>query len=126
MFASARRAYDDVSRTAGNNRELEARALFKAARELEACAAAWDEPDRDARLERALRFNQRLWTLFQTELASPEHPMPPELRVNLLRLSAFVDKRTFELMATPSAEGIQALVQLNREIAAGLGNTPAK
>jgi len=125
MFASARRAYESGTRAAPSGRELEAAALFKAARQLEACQRAWDEPGRAQRLAEALRYNQRLWTFFQTELASNDSPLPVELRQNLLRLSAFVDRRTFELMARPDASGLQALVEIDRNIASGLA-TPSQ
>jgi flagellar protein FlaF len=125
MFGSARQAYDTASRASVSSRELEARALFKAARQLEECANAWEAPDLAIRLDHALRFNQRLWTIFQSELLGTEHPMPAELRVNLLRISAFVDRRTFEVMAEPHPDKLRSLIDLNRQIAAGLSVQPA-
>jgi len=120
MFASARRTYETGTKAAPSGRELEAAALFKAARQLEACRSAWDSPGRGQQLEEALRFNQRLWTFFQTELVAKESNLPLELRRNLLQISAFVDKRTFEMYASPSRDGLQALVEIDRNIAAGL------
>ena len=35
-------------------------------------------------------------------------PPPAALRANLLQLSAFVDRRTFEMMSKPTAEGLQS------------------
>jgi flagellar protein FlaF len=120
MFASARQAYDAATKTSVSGRELEARALSKAARQLEECAQQWDAPGRAERLDHAIRFNQRLWTLFQTELARPDHPLPVELRINLLRLSQFIDRRTFEILADPEPGKLKALVELNRQVAEGL------
>jgi flagellar protein FlaF len=125
MFTSARRAYERVSKTTATSRELEATALFKAARRLEECREGWDESRSSARMVEALRYNQRLWTLFQTELADPSHPMPANLRADLLRLSAFVDRRTLELLAAPGPEGLQALIDIDRNVAAGLATAPA-
>ena len=125
MFSSARQAYEQGAKTAVTSRQLEAAALFKSARMLEACQQAWEEPGRAASLDAALRHNMRLWTLFQAELARPEHEMPLEMRVNLLNLSRFVDRRTFELMADPRPEKLQALIDINRHIGAGLSiNVP--
>lgn len=124
MSRSARSAYEATSKAAASSRDLEAGALFKAARQLEAVRSSWDAADRELRLEEALRYNQRLWTFFQSELSVPEHPLPRELRANLLRLSTFVDRRTFELLRSPSAAGLDALIAINREIAAGLSATP--
>jgi flagellar protein FlaF len=120
MFASARRTYESGSKAAPSGRELEAAALYKSARQLESCRRDWDAPDHAQRLEEALRFNQRLWTFFQSEIAADDCALPRELRRNLLQLSVFVDRRTFEVMAEPSAEALQALIEINRNIAAGL------
>jgi len=120
MYASARQAYDSATRTAVSGRELEARALSKAARQLEDCARDWGQPGHATRLDEAIRFNQRLWTILQTELAQPEHPLPLELRINLLRLSQFIDRRSFEVLADPKPGALKALVDLNRNIAEGL------
>ena len=125
MFNSARQAYEQGAKTTASSRQLESAALFKCARMLEACQRSWDAPGRAAALDEALRHNMRLWTIFQAELARPEHEMPVDMRVNLLKLSRFVDKRTFELMADPQPEKLQALIDINRNIGAGLSaSTP--
>ena len=105
MFASARRTYESGSKAAPSGRELEAAALYKSARQLEGCRRDWGAPDHDQRLEEALRFNQRLWTFFQSEIAADDCALPRELRRNLLQLSVFVDRRTFEVMATNTLAG---------------------
>jgi flagellar protein FlaF len=119
-------AYEAGAKTAVTNRELEATALFKAARKLESCAQSWNAPDHTAQLDEALRYNLRLWTLFQCELSQPNHAMVPELRRDLLRLSSFVDKRTFEIMAAPEADKLQALIDIDRNIAMGLSAPSAR
>lgn len=120
MYTSAKQAYDTGGKTSASNRELEAMALFKAARQLEACQRAWDDTDRESKLDVALKHNQRLWTFFQGELTRPDHEMPLDLRVNLLRLSVFVDRRTLEVLAEPRPEKLQVLIDINRHIGAGL------
>jgi flagellar protein FlaF len=104
----------------GSGRELEAAALFKAARLLEGARQDWESPDRARRLSDALRYNQRLWTIFQTDLARPDHELPVDLRVAVLRLSAFVDRRTFELIADPRPARLDSLIEINRQLALGL------
>lgn len=123
MYANAGQAYESAAKTTASSRELEAAALFKAARQLEACQRGWEAVDRPARLRDALQYNQRLWTFFQGELGDPAHGLPVEIRVNLLRISTFVDQRTFEIMATPEPQRLQALIEINRHIAAGLTGT---
>lgn len=124
MFASARRAYESSTKTTATSRDLEAAALYKSARQLEMVQQNWDAADRDARLEEALRYNQRLWTFFQAELEAPECQLPDALRANLLRLARFTDTRTFEMLGQPERTRLQALIDINRNIAAGLA-TPA-
>lgn len=120
MYGNARRAYESGAKSATSGRELEAAALFKAARQLEACCGAWDAPGRARRLDEALRYNQRLWTFFQGELLAEGCPLPGDLRANLLRLSAFIDRRTFEQLAKPTPGGLRALIEIDRHIAGGL------
>jgi flagellar protein FlaF len=120
MYDDPRRAYETAAKATTSSRELEAAALFKAARMLEDCHQAWSASDRDQRLQTALRYNQRLWTFFQAELSDPESHLPVDLRVGLLRLSTFVDRRTFELLAQPDREKLRALIDIDRNIAVGL------
>ena len=126
MGPRALEAYEAAGKAASSNRELEAAALFKAARRLETVRQEWDSPDRTERLQDALRYNQRLWTFFQAELSVPDHEMLTEVRVNLLRLSGFVDRRTFEILAAkePVPDQLQVLIDINRNIAAGLSDKP--
>ncbi len=124
MEHSALRAYEDAARMSTSTRELEANALFKAARKLEVCQRKWDAADNRLRLEEALRYNQRLWTFFQSALSQPEHHLDAVLRGNILSLSVFVDRRTFEVLARPDKDGLQALIDINRNLATGLSAKP--
>jgi flagellar protein FlaF len=118
-------AYEQGNKATDSNRSLESAALYKTARLLESCLKRWNDPDRESHLKEALSLNQKLWTFFQTELARPDHALPVGLRVDLLRLSAFVDRRTFDLLASPSPEKLTALIDINRHVASGLAGTPA-
>ncbi|NCS65965.1 MAG: flagellar biosynthesis regulator FlhF [Hydrogenophilales bacterium CG03_land_8_20_14_0_80_62_28] len=113
-------AYHSVEKEALTGRALEAAILSRAAVRLRAVRDQWDSPERDPLLEDALRYNQRIWTLLQVELSNPENPLPKEIKENLLTLSAFIDKRTFETMAYPAADKLDALININHNIAAGL------
>ena len=124
MAHNALQAYEAAAKTTNSSRKLEASILFKAARQLQACQAAWDAPDSETRLQEALRYNQRLWTVFQTALVRPDHPLDPQMRLNLLTISAFVDRRTFELLSRPDREKVQALIDINRNLASGLSTDP--
>lgn len=101
-------------------RELEAALLVKAAMALKECQDEWGKDGHEARLDEALKFNQRLWTVFQSELSSEENPLPGDVKRNLLNLSWFVDKRTYETLANPTAPSLNVLININRHIAEGL------
>lgn len=115
-------AYKSVQLDTQDGRALESSLLSKAAVLLKLCQEHWGTEGHAERLDDALRFNQRLWTFFQTELAEESNPLPRELRANLLSLSAFIDKRTFETMAAPSADKLNVLININRQIAEGLSS----
>jgi flagellar protein FlaF len=100
--------------------DQEAAVLKKAALKLEYCVHHWGATDHERRLDDALRFNQSLWSIFRVSLSREQHPLRKELRNDLLLLSIFVTKRTFDLTAYPSAEKVNVLIAINRNIAAGL------
>lgn len=113
-------AYQDIERETLSGRELEASVLTKAATRLQAVQVQWDSAGRDELLEEVLRYNQRIWTILQVEVSDSGNPLPKEIKENLLSLSLFVDKRTFEIMAYPSADKLDVLININLNIAAGL------
>jgi flagellar biosynthesis activator protein FlaF len=120
MYQAALKAYDSVNKSTMSGRDIEAEVLTNAALKLKACQDHWAENDRGAMLETALKYNQRIWTIFQAELEKPQNPLPNGLKVDLLRLSAFIDKRTFEAMAYPAPDKLTILININHNIAAGL------
>ena len=124
MYSSPLQAYETVNRTTMSGREIEAAVLTKAARKLLDCQENWDAADRNEKLNAALKFNQLVWSIFQGELAKEDNPLGRQLRVNLLQLSAFVDRRIFETMADASPEKLTLIININNNIAAGLRTTP--
>ncbi len=120
MYASGLEAYRTVQKTTENGREIEALVLTKAALKLSEIQNNWDSPDRDAKLDEALRNNQMVWSIFQGELMKPDNPLPKQLKQDILSLSAFIDKRTFEVMAQPAPEKLGVIINLNLNLAAGL------
>ena len=112
--------YQSVQKDALEGRALEAFVLNKAATVLKECQDQWDEPGQFQRLDDALRYNQRLWTFFQVELTEVDCQLPKELRQDLLNLSVFVDKRTFDILSYPEKEKLDILISINRNIADGL------
>lgn len=120
MYSNALKTYENVDNKTMSGRETEARVLSKAALKLKNCQDNWQAEDRDERLDEALKYSQRIWSIFQAELSKKENPLPVSLKRDLLRLSAFIDKRIFETMAFPSPEKLSIIIDINRNIAAGL------
>jgi flagellar protein FlaF len=113
-------AYESVEKATLGGRSLEAHVLSLSAVMLADLRDHWDGPDRDARLDEVLRHNQKVWSFFQAEISHPDNPMPDEIKSNILALSVFIDKRTFEVMAYPEKEKLDILIAINRNLAAGL------
>lgn len=120
MYSSPLQAYETVNKATMSGREIEAAVLNRAALKLKECQNNWNADDRDERLEAALHFNQQIWTIFQGELVKADNPLPKQIRQNLLALGAYIDKRIFEIMAFPSPEKLDIVIDINRNIAAGL------
>lgn len=124
MLLNPMNAYRKVEQDTLSGRDVEAMVLVKAANKLKDCQDNWESADRDKKLDESLKFNQLVWSIFQSELAAEDNPLPKPLRVNLLRLSAFIDGRSLETLAYPASEKLTILININRNIAAGLREPP--
>ena len=120
MYNDALNAYKSVEKATVSGKETEARVLTQAATMLRQCQKKWNDNSRAALLNQALKYNQRIWMIFQTELGKQDNPLPENIKLDLLRLSGFIDKRIFELMASPAPEGLNILIRINENVAAGL------
>jgi flagellar protein FlaF len=113
-------AYQTVEKATLSGRTLEASVLNRAAARLAAVQQNWGAPDHEVELDEALRYNLRLWTLFQSELIAEGNPLPLEIKRNLLSLSSYIDRRTFDIMSFPSPAKLDILININTNIASGL------
>jgi flagellar biosynthesis activator protein FlaF len=118
-------AYKQTINTTISGRDLEASVLTKAAHLLKDCQEHWDEEDHFRRLDEALIFNQKVWTIFQDEIVRENNPLPKEVRSNILNLSLFIDKRIVEIMKKPVPDKLDMIIDINLNIAAGLRGSPA-
>jgi flagellar protein FlaF len=112
--------YRNIQKEGMSQRELEASVLTKAGLMLKRCQENWNAPDRNAILEEAIKYNQKVWSFFQSELSMPDNPMPKNLREDILNLSLFIDKRLFEVMACPDPQKLTIAININLNLAAGL------
>jgi len=117
-------AYTTMQKEHLSGRELEASVLTRAGLMLKAVQDNWQAPDREQKLLEAVKFNQKVWSFFQAELSDPENPMPKNLREDILNLSLFIDKRLFEVLASPDKDKLQIVIDIDFNIAAGLRTTP--
>ena len=119
-MSSGLNAYKKNLKSTITGRELEASVLTKGAMLLKNCCENWDGPGHFRRLDEALIFNQKMWTIFQDEILRPDNPLPTEIRNNILNLSVFIDKRIVEIMKDPVREKLTILIEINLNLAAGL------
>jgi flagellar protein FlaF len=112
----------------GKPAQTEAWALLEAASRMAAAIVSGNPEAKETkeRMKNALRLNWRLWTIFQAELLDEKCEVPDEIRVNMLTLCQFVDKQTVKVLAAPSPDTLVPLIDINRNIAAGLMNLPER
>jgi flagellar protein FlaF len=120
MPANPLDAYHNVEKATLSQRDIEATVLTKAAMQLQSIKENWTRENHDEQLEDALNYNQRVWSYFQAELSMEDNPLPEEIKRNLLSLSLFIDRRTFETLAYPAPEKLDILINININVAAGL------
>ncbi|MBK8208999.1 MAG: flagellar protein FlaF [Rhodospirillales bacterium] len=97
---------------------------MQAAQRLDELRRRW-APELYSELDSALLYNRKLWTIFAAEMGNDASELPLQLRNNIASIAVFVFKRSLELLAKPAAEPIAALVDINRNIAAGLLAAPS-
>lgn len=121
MHQHGAQAYQQTTKVVEKPRERESALLMKAAAGLQRVKDEWATSTMEE-LRTALNFNRKLWTIFMSAVTQPDNPLPREIRQNIANLGMFVMNQTREILydANPQPEQIAVLVQLNRQIAAGL------
>ncbi len=118
MSSAAAQAYARVANTTSSPRDIEAQALLMAANKLQAVMNNADATY--AQASEALVFNRKLWTIFLSEAQRDENPNSLEVRQNVANIGVFVLSHTAALQISPQREHFKALIEINRNIAAGL------
>jgi flagellar protein FlaF len=101
-------------------RQTEARVLTEAAVKLKYCRDNWEAPDRRAKLDEALTYAQRVWSLIQGDLLDEKNPLPKNIKQNILTLSAYIDQRIFNIQAYPEPQKLSIIIDIHLNLAAGL------
>lgn len=120
-YAAAAGSYGaTVQKHTTDPRELEAHVLLKSAKFLQDIQNDWDNVPSEV-LEETLRYNRQIWVMFyDTALENSEGNRPDDLRANIVNLANFIFKREIEILSQPARHKLDVLININREIAAGL------
>ncbi len=116
-------AYQQVGKQTVNPRELEAGLLSKSASNMQRVRDNWAATTNNE-LAVALRFNRRLWIVFMSSVTAPDSSLPIDLRQNVANLGIFISKHTLQLEIAPAAQKLDVLININRQLAAGLRASP--
>lgn len=124
-YANAAGKYDQNAQThTPDQRELEARVLLKAAKNMQSLRDNWDDVTPEA-LDDVLRYNRHIWLMFVDHaMEDSDEGRPQELRANIANLGTFIFNHSMALLANPAKEKLDVLIEINREIAAGLMTRP--
>ena len=118
MSSPAAQAYARVANTTASPRDIEAKALLMAANKLQAVMTNAEATFEQA--SEALMFNRKLWSIFLSEAQRDENPHPLDARQNIANLGIFVLSHTAALQISPQRDHFKPLIEINRNIAAGL------
>ena len=119
MSSAAAQAYARVADTTASPRENEAKALLMAANKLQAVMTNADATFQQ--MSDALMFNRKLWTIFLSEAHRDGNPQPLEVRQKIANIGVFVLSHTAALQISRQRQRFKPLIEINRNIAAGLG-----
>lgn len=114
-LAQSQNAYQQSQKIVEKSEDADALVLMMAADKLQKVKQM---PD-DQQFEDILNYNQAIWTVIQSEMTE-DHPLPNEVKENFLSLSLFVDNQTAKALGSRQPELLDALIDINRNIATGL------
>ncbi len=117
---NAHKIYKKIQKETLEGRDVEVQVLRKAAIQYRQVLASASEAEKSRLLDAAVRYNLRVWDVFQADWEQPGCALEPKLRNDLLRLSIFVHKTSIEVLAYGDPEKIRTLVNINECLAEGL------
>lgn len=115
-------AYQQTTKAVETPREREAALLIKAAASLQNIRDTWPQ-DHD-QLGKALTFNRKLWTVFMSSATMQDSPLPQQTRQNIVNLGMFILNQTRDMTLEPAPQKLDGIININRQIAAGLRAQP--
>ncbi len=118
MQQQAAQAYQQTAKISASPSELEAQLLSKAASQLLHIQKNWVGSEK--LLYPALTYNRKLWSVFLASVAKEDNPLPKEIKENIANLGLFVLNHTMKVQTSPEQSKLNVLININRDIAAGL------
>jgi flagellar protein FlaF len=107
-----------------DQRELEARILLKAAKGFKDIQNNWGKVTQEE-IDEVLTYNRQIWMMFvDTAIEDDNIERPDSLRNNIANLGVFIFKHTLDIISDPKKEKFDILIEINKEIAAGLMTKP--
>ncbi|HHB82517.1 MAG TPA: flagellar biosynthesis regulatory protein FlaF [Devosia sp.] len=124
MQNQAAAAYQQVAKQTANPTDREADLLSQSAQRLQKIRADWDGNYAD--LAQALKFTNNLWGILLAAVVDENNPLPDHIRQNVANLGIFILSRIVEIQLEPAPQKLDAIININRELAAGLRTNPGK
>lgn len=121
MSKQALKAYENAQKTAIQLKELERIAIARTTNKM---TNARDKFTQDKKgydkYANALKFNQKLWTLIQSNIVDNPTSGTASLRKKMLEISLFIDKQTLVALRNPNPKNLTPLIEINKSISGGL------
>lgn len=124
-YAQAAGSYGQHGGQGDTARDVEAKMLLRAARQIQDLHDTWDTQD-TIRIEKTLSYNRDIWAVFyDTALKDNDNISTKRaMNTNIVSLATFIFQRSLDIMTDPAREKLPVLITINREIAAGLMERP--
>ena len=122
--ALARAGYTRSTKSTGSPRAIEIQLFSRFTAALSAAEERRETHHPD--YVKALSDNLRLWTALGGAVAGRANGLPQELRVQIFDLFKFTREHTRKLMAGDSELTSDPLIEINRNIIAGLRSAPSE
>jgi flagellar protein FlaF len=121
MYKQALKAYENAQKTAIQLKELERLAIARTTHYMTNARDNFTQGKQSYdKYAYALKFNQKLWTLIQSNIADNPTSGTASLRESLLKLSFFIDKQTMIALRNPDPNNLTPLIEINKSISGGL------
>lgn len=121
-YSQAAGVYNKQKKETPDQRELESHLLLKSASELKTLYDRWEDATVED-VDNILTYNRKLWTVFFDSAIENPDDRPKALRENIISLANFIFKQTIKILAERDKEKLLVLIDINREIAAGLNQS---